>query len=520
MTGIVSEREVANIRGYISRLTPGGRIALASMLRESVDVGGRVPPHNHEAEQAVISVELTDGRRLDEIFEVLPDGDAFYGDAHRRIHSIARELHAKGQPVDITTVSNVLKQREQLQAVGGFEYLADVVDKTPSVANVAAHAKIVREKAQIRSIAAACSMIAAECHGDYADGPSFLASAAEKVAAIGDVGRVSRVQLIDAIGRERDAKITAQWRGEREPWGMRGPHERLHLLMQGFGLGEQTYVAADTGGGKSAYALQIARDLAGRTFQRERIGCGYLSLEMLSENHYDRAIIAETHALAKGVRPPTMGEYMTGREATRGPDGRPGKPGKDLLDPARVLLIEEARREIQSLPIAFDDSAQDIASVRACVRKMQSELRAKGATLRLVVIDHMHVMDFPDARREDEAIAIMVKGFNNIAKDLGLHLMVLAQFNRGASASEGPPRREHIRGSAAIEQIAHKILILHRPWTRMSIEQKRKASEAEQREAYAILAKHRNGKEGATRMLFTGEAFRFDEADEEYDDAA
>jgi replicative DNA helicase len=97
---------------------------------------------------------------------------------------------------------------------------------------------------------------------------------------------------------------------------------------------------------------------------------------------------------------------------------------------------------------------------------------------------------------------------------------VLAQFNRGASASEGPPRREHIRGSAAIEQIAHKILILHRPWTRMSIEQKRKASEAEQREAYAILAKHRNGKEGATRMLFTGEAFRFDEADEEYDDAA
>ena len=123
----------------------------------------------------------------------------------------------------------------------------------------------------------------------------------------------------------------------------------------------------------------------------------------------------------------------------------------------------------------------------------------------------MHIMKYPDANREDEALAKMVSEFQVLAKDLELQLMVLAQFNRSTTATSDPPRMQHIRGSAAIEQIAQKCLLIHRPWTRMTIEQKRKASLEEKREAFAIIAKNRDGGEGVVPMTFTGEAFRFDE---------
>src|SRR5690242_18731597 len=84
---------------------------------QAVDIAGRVPPHNEEAEAAVLSAVLTDGRALDGVLEILPNGEPFYADAHRRIYDAAVELHAKGQPVDIQTVYAFLKDRDRLQAV-------------------------------------------------------------------------------------------------------------------------------------------------------------------------------------------------------------------------------------------------------------------------------------------------------------------------------------------------------------------------------------------------------------------
>jgi replicative DNA helicase len=508
------ERRDSRLRAFLTRLSPDERIALAGMMRASVDVGGRVPPHNEEAEAAVLSAILTDKRALEDVLDILPTGEPFYGDAHARIYDVAIELHAMGRPVDIQTVVDVLRQRDRLQAVGGVTYIATIIDATPSVAHVRAHAEIVREKWRVRQAAAACSMIAAEAFGDYGRANTFIEGAAEKLAAIAEDTVSTTVQTIEEIGRARDIEIRAQWEGERDPWGMRGPHASLHEMMHGFGLGEQTYVAADTGGGKSAYALQVALHLAGRTHGRETIACGYISLEMKSAKHYDRALIHIAHGLAteQHLRPPSMRELQSGREDVQ-VDGK-WRSGSERLDAARVWCIEEAQRIVKRQPISFEDTPSDLAKIRATARRMQRTYRERGVRLRFLVIDHMHLMTFPNAQREDQAIATMVKGFNEIAKDLDLHLMPLAQFGRAANANEGAPRREHIRGSSAIEQIAHKILILYRPWLRLSYDAKARATREEAMLSEAILAKHRDGREGLVAMNFVGEAFGFVERDD------
>src|SRR5262249_19804202 len=145
------------------------------------DISGRVPPNNEEAEAAVLSAVLTDGRALDGVLEILPNGEAFYADAHGRIYDAAVELHAKSQPVDIQTVAACPKDPDPPQAIGGISYLVKIVDASPSVANVAAHARIVKEKWRIRRLIETCQMVAAEGYGDYGEAQDFIDKAEQQV---------------------------------------------------------------------------------------------------------------------------------------------------------------------------------------------------------------------------------------------------------------------------------------------------------------------------------------------------
>lgn len=505
------DRRDARLRGMVERSTPAERQALAAILRETTDLGGRTPPHDLDAERAVLAAVLTSGEVLDAIVAILPTGAPFYADAHRRIYDAAVEVRASGQPIDIQTVSTWLKDRERLQTIGdgtvnGLSYLVKLVDATPSVAHVAAHAKIVAAKARLRQLIDTCQLVAGEAYTPLAaDTQAFAQLAAERVSQIAEVGVQTRVQSIAEIGRARAEELRAQWRGEREPWGMRGPHPRLHAVTHGYGIGEQTYVAADTGGGKSVFALQVARYLAGRKHAGETIGCGYISLEMRSAKHYDRALLQAAYEIATELRlaPITYRELQTGKDEYDQP-----------LEGARIAVIEQAQRTIDALPIAFDDAGKDLGGIRATARLLQRRMRERGARLRFLVIDHLHLVRLPAARREDEAFARVVAEFNEIAMDLELHLMPLCQFNRGSQDRDVPVRSD-IRGAAAIEQIAHKIILLHRPWTRMTRAQKKDAPEEASREAEAIVAKNRDNPEGAVPMDFVGAAFRFDECDDD-----
>jgi replicative DNA helicase len=472
----------------------------------AIDVAGRVPPHNEAVEAAVLSAILTDSTSLDAVLEVLPTSDAFYGDAHRRIFDAILAVKTLGRPVDVQTVAAELRDRDRLQAVGGVGYLVKLVDATPSVANVAAHATIVRDKARVRRAIETAQMIAAEGFGDYGETNQWLAKSAERLASIAESAGESRMASAPEIAREVREELVEQWEGKREPWGMRAQFSKLHALMHGFGVGQTTYVAADTGGGKSVFAQSVAQFLAaGRKFGGEKIGAAYLTLEMPRKRIAHRGIVmlsqklAEEHGFERGL---SMHELMTGCDEEN-------RPLREVA-PERVALVDASIDAWRSLLLEVDDADKDITKVRSAARKAQARLRARGARLRLLVVDHMHIMEFPDAESEAAAIAKMVREFGRIAVDLDLHLMVLAQYNRDAQKREGRPVKNDIRGAAAIEQIAHKILHIYRPWLRMS-DKSSTAARARREEAEFILDKHRDGPMGVVQAQFIGERFLFAE---------
>ncbi len=220
----------------------------------AVDIAGRVPPNNEEAEAAVLSAVLTDERALEEAAKILPDGDRFYSDANRRIYDAAMDLRRTSGAVDIQTVAAWLRDRDRLQAVGGVAYLADIVDKTPSVAHVAAHARIVNEKWRVRRLIETCQMVAAEGHGDYGDSQSFIDGAERQIRELSWTGRVRQ-----AWPSLRDQILTIAPPKRRLRTGIATIDD---ATRGGIPMGSFVTLQAPPGAGKTTLASQLARHWA------------------------------------------------------------------------------------------------------------------------------------------------------------------------------------------------------------------------------------------------------------------
>ncbi len=150
---------------------------------ELPSVAGRVPPHDLEAEAAVLSAVMIDPLSLDKVLEFLKP-EHFYSEAHRRIFEACSELKREGKPVDVVQVGTWLKDRERIAQVGGVGYLTEILNAAPAVANVAAYGYTIREKARVRQLIATCQRVAAEGYIDYGEAQSFIDGAEQAVYEI------------------------------------------------------------------------------------------------------------------------------------------------------------------------------------------------------------------------------------------------------------------------------------------------------------------------------------------------
>src|SRR5690348_592989 len=163
-------------------------------------VQGRVPPHDLDAEGAVLSAVLLERDALDKVLETLKP-DHFYSEANRRIYEAAVELSTKGTPIDIVSVAGVLRDRERLAQVGGSAYLAQLVDSVPSVAHIESYARRVKEKWRVRQVIATCQRVAAEGYGDVGEVQDFIDGAEQSIYEIARTPEASSVQRIEPIIR-------------------------------------------------------------------------------------------------------------------------------------------------------------------------------------------------------------------------------------------------------------------------------------------------------------------------------
>ncbi|WP_437620504.1 replicative DNA helicase [Sorangium sp. So ce1151] len=467
-------------------------------------VAGRVPPHDLDAEAAVLSAIMLHRDALDRVLEILK-AEHFYSEANSRIYEGAQELATAGTPIDIVSVASWLRDRERLAQVGGAAYLAQLADATPAVAHVAAHARVVYEKWRVRQLIATCQRVAAEGYGDVGVVQEFIDGAEQAVYQLARTPQGTSTQPIAQVLKAAFEQITAAAeRGDRIT-GISTGYEKLDAKTAGLHDGDLSIIAARPGMGKTSFVLNLAvnvasprtvsspgPDQAGHGVERHEPGFGaaVFSLEMPREQLATRMVCCEGRV--------DLGRLRQG-----------------FLQPDDWRRLTEAASFLSTLPIWVDDTpAITLLELRAKVRRIQAEYDRppsdghSGRRVGLVVIDYLQLMKGRDGvNSREQEISEISRGLKQLAKELKVAVIALSQLNRAVetrTTKDKRPQLSDLRESGAIEQDADNIMFIYRD------EYYNPETTNHKGIAEIIVAKQRNGPTGKVLTRFTASCTRFD----------
>ncbi|UCE87977.1 MAG: replicative DNA helicase [Deltaproteobacteria bacterium] len=432
----------------------------------------RVPPQDLDAEKAVLSAVLLDNDALHAVYEEIRPED-FYHPAHEKLFRAMIALGDAGEPVDLHTLSDHLTTQKQLDDIGGPVFLAEIADYEATAANVLHHARIVRDKSIKRGVIAAASEIV-EAAFDQTDRSDRLLDHAEsKIFELGqERSRTTFRALQDEMHDTMDHVEHLMNRGE-ELTGLATGFQDLDKLTGGLQRGDLIIIAARPSMGKTALALNIARNAASEPYHKK---VAVFSLEMTTRALVLRLLSAEAQVDASAFRTGFISVNDYGR-------------------------LSGAASRLSEANIWIDDSgAIGVLEMKAKSRRMAAE---RG--LDLIIVDYMQLMhgDQNKDSREQE-IAEISRGLKALAKELDIPVIALSQLNRGPetrSAEDKRPRLSDLRESGAIEQDADVIGFIYRDVVYHP--------DADAADAELIIAKQRNGPTDTVRLHFEGRFARF-----------
>jgi replicative DNA helicase len=472
-------------------------------------VEGRVPPHDLDAEGAVISAVMVDPGALDKVNEFLKP-EHFYSEAHRRIFEACVELSSTGRPVDVVQVATWLRDRERLAQVGGMAYLTEVLNTAPAVANVGAYGKTIHEKWRVRQLILTCQRVTSQGYAGYGEAQTFIDGAEQAVYDIARTRESSSVYMLRDVMRETFKKIEkANARGRRIT-GIATGFDRYDRMTSGLHDGELTIVAARPGMGKTSLVLNMAANVASpqqlesahdpnERWEEPGYGVVVFSLEMPREQIVNRMLCSEAKVDVSRVR--------TG-----------------MLTPSDWSKLTQAASHLGSLSIWVDDTpALGLLELRSKVRRLQAEYdRIDEATgdkkqrIGLVMVDYLQLMrGRENASSREQEISEISRGLKQLAKELSLPVIALSQLNRAVETrgeKSKRPQLSDLRESGAIEQDADNICFIYR-------DEYYNKETADRNVAELIVAKQRNGPIDTVRVRWDAQYTRFDNlADGEYED--
>jgi replicative DNA helicase len=471
--------------------------AVATAGRREGELGplvGRVPPNDLDAEAAVLSAVLLSPDAFDLIAETLRP-EHCYSNANRLLLEAVVDLHASGKPVDMVAVAGWLRDRGRLAQVGGTAYIAQLVDATPAVANAEQHARTVREKWRLRQLIQTCQRFAGEGYGNCGDVQSFIDQAEQAVYEVARlVERSSVTPVKDSIVEAFRVLTTATERGGAVP-GVRSGFSDLDRKTTGFRVGDLIILSARPGMGKTALALDFARAVARERPEPAQLGfdhapvttdgdpVAYIGLEMPKDQIASRLLASESRVDLQRIRS--------------------GSPRNEDWN-----KLTEAAARIGRWPLYLDFApGLTLLELRSKIRRLQAELRREGKKLSLVIVDYLQLMRAPDADTREQAVAKLSLGLKQLAGELEVPIVVLAQLNRELERRSGKDKRPQLsdlRESGAIEQDADLVLFIYRD------EYYHREDSAERGIAEVIIAKQRNGPTGMLKLKFSSECTRFD----------
>jgi len=393
---------------------------LGAILLKGVSVLSDRDPQTMFAEQAQTLARAQARLRTDD----------FYRESHRAIYRAMLELHQRKATIDAVTLSDALKSRQQLEAVGGSAYLAELAACVPTAENIEHYARAVQEKAALRSLASIATEIASAAYDSPLDVESFLAEAGARLTAVTrlEVG-TPEPTLAEATAEVLRSVERGELAGVKTGFG--ALDDDGGLVAGGFSRGDLIVLAATTSAGKTSLAANIALRI-------RRGGTLFLSLEMNRD-----AIIRRCLA--------DLGLVDWAAISCR----RPAVPNAE-----ESSKLNAAAQQLSEMPVeVLHRRALTPAGVR---REALLALSRWDGKLDLIVIDYLQLMncDQPQRRRDLE-IASITKALKDIASEFNVPVLLLSQLNREAVKTEsGEPELWHLRESGAIEQDADVVIFL------------------------------------------------------------
>ncbi len=441
----------------------------------------RVPPHSLEAERAVLGGILLENGVLNVVTQVLGAED-FYSEANSLIFATMTALFSRGAPVDTITLRAELATRLQLAQAGGDEYLLSLTNTIPTIANIEAHADIVREKSLVRKVIANCHEIGARGYGDYGEVTAFLDAAEKAIFEVAKQRTRHPYEHIKPVVRRTFEEITKAAERKERITGLTSGFERLDDYTAGMHPGDLIIVAGRPAMGKTSFALNIGVNACAA----KRVAVAVFSLEMPKEQLVRRMLCSEARIDASRLRT--------------------GKLTREDWPP-----LAQAAGYLSELPFWIDDTpGLTIMELRAKSRRLASESGGLG----LIVVDYLQLMRAgtrTDSREQE--ISEISRSLKGLAKELGIPVIALSQLNRAVETrgtKDKRPQLSDLRESGAIEQDADTILFIYRDevYNRDSLDRGI---------AEVIIGKQRSGPTGTVRVRFFNEHTRFDNlAAEEY----
>ena len=446
---------------------------------------GKLPPQAVEVEEAVLGALMLERDAYVTIADIL-DTSSFYKEEHQKIFEAIKELSGNEKPVDLLMVTQELKDREQLEEVGGPGYITQLTRRVASAAHLEFHARIIAQKYIQRELIRVSSEIQTKSYDDTMDVDDLIDFSESSLFQVAERNIKKETVPIKPVLNEAILQIEKARQRKDGLSGVPSGFTSLDRITSGWQKTDLIIIAARPSMGKTAFVLSMARNMAVEHNRSTAI----FSLEMSSIQLVNRLIAAETEL------------------------------GNDKLKTGRLENYEweHLNRKISALekaPVFIDDTpALSIFEFRAKCRRLKMQ-----HDIQVVIVDYLQLMTAGSDNRgsREQEVSAISRSLKAIAKELNIPILALSQLNRSVESREGKrPQLSDLRESGAIEQDADIVTFIHRPEYYGITEDD--SGNSLIGVAEIIIAKHRNGATGEVHLAFKKELAKFTDMETNFND--
>jgi len=440
---------------------------------------GKKPPQALDIEEAVLGALMLESSAVTDVIGILSP-DCFYKEAHKKIYEAITSLAGRHDPVDIYTVAEELKKKEQLEEVGGPFYLSQLSNRVGAAAHIDYHAKILLQKYIQRELIGISYEVQRDSFDDSIPVDDLLDTAQQKLFTLSDRNLRRDTQLVKVVLNQAVEELQAAQLRQDGLSGIASGFTVLDRVTLGWQPSDLIIVAARPSMGKTAFVLTMARNMA----VEHKIPVAFFSLEMSSIQLIRRLMVSETGLSSEKIR------------------------GGRKMEPYEWMQLNTRINELANAPLYIDDTPSlSIYEFRSKIRRLVTVMGVK-----IVIIDYLQLMTGPPELRSmrEQEVSVISRSLKAIAKELNVPVIALSQMNRSVEKRGGNmrPQLSDLRESGAIEQDADIVAFIHRP-EYYGLTVSTEDGSSLEGIAEIIVAKHRNGPTKDLKMYFRSSEAKF-----------